>query len=133
MDLDDLLEDVIDTKKKGAPIKKSTTTMKKAPIEDDGWGLGDLGDSTEFKPKKTFGFGGADGLKKEVKKKNEDDEWALDLDTKPTVNRQGFGGLLGRKPKKDDADDLLDDVLDGLEADRGVESTKAADKPTINL
>ena len=62
-------------------------------------------------------------MKKEPKKKNDDDEWALDLDSGPTTKKQGFGGLLGRKPKKDEDDDL-DNVLDVLEADRGVESTK---------
>ena len=70
----------------------------------------------------SFGFGGPDGLKKEAKKADEDDEWGLGDDTK---TGGGFGGrLLGRKPKKDDGDDDLDDVLDVLEAKRGLGSSK---------
>lgn len=69
----------------------------------------------------SFGFGGPDGLKKEAKKADEDDEWGLGDDSKG--GGSGFGGrLLGRKPKKDDGDDDLDDVLDVLEAKRGLSS-----------
>ena len=63
------------------------------------------------------------------KPEDDDDEWGLDLDSKPTLS--GLGGrssLLGRKPKKDDVDDL-DNVLDVLEAKRGLESSKQADEP----
>jgi hypothetical protein len=120
----------------------------KAKAEDDGWGdlgledepvkpkpsgfgarnsnQGGGGSMFDNKPKQaSFGFGGVDGLKKEPKKpEDDDDEWGLDLDSKPAQS-SGFGGrLLGRKPKKEDDD--LDDFLDDLEAKRGVESTKPA-------
>jgi len=76
-----------------------------------------------------FGFGGADGLKK-VPKKPEDDgeEWALDLDSRPTRN-SGGARLLGRKPLRDDGDDELDCALDLLERKRGLESSKQAAEP----
>ena len=64
-------------------------------------------------------------MRKEAKKPDEDDEWGLDLDTKPTQNKAGFGGLLGRKSKKEDSDDDLDGFLDNMEAKRGIESTKS--------
>jgi hypothetical protein len=59
-----------------------------------------------------------------MKKADEEDEWGLDLDSKPTYGKSGFGGLLGRKPKKDDSDDDLDGFLDNMEAKRGIETTK---------
>lgn len=70
----------------------------------------------------SFGSGGADGLRKEAMKPDEEaDEWGLDLDSKPA--KSGLGGrLLGRKPKKDEDD--LDNFLDVLEAKRGIESSK---------
>jgi hypothetical protein len=56
-----------------------------------------------------------------MNKKNEDDEWELG-NSKPSQGGNG-GRLLGRKPKKDDDDDL-DNFLDDIEAKRGIESTK---------
>ena len=76
-----------------------------------------------------FGFGGADGLKKVAKKPEDDaEEWALDLDSRPTRN-SGGARLLGRKPVRDDADDELDFALDQLEAKRGLASTKPVVEP----
>lgn len=69
-----------------------------------------------------------DGLRKVAKKPEDDlDEWGLDLDSKPTRSGVG-GGLLGRKPKRADEDDL-DNFLDVLEAKRGIESSKPEEKP----
>jgi hypothetical protein len=148
-DLDDLLDDIPDskfTKKQEAPARGRGMTFgkaeqKKKVVDDDGWG--DLGDddpapSYKAKPRTaaavdnrpSFGSGKADGLRKEPMKKpaDDEDEWGLDLDTKPTKGG-GFGGLLGRKPKKDDSDDDLDGFLDNMEAKRGIESTKAPEPP----
>ena len=62
-----------------------------------------------------------------MKPEDDLDEWGLDLDSKPA--QSGLGGrLLGRKPKKDEVDDL-DNVLDVLEAKRGLESSKPVVEP----
>ena len=145
-DLDDLLDDIPDqkfTKKQEAPARGRVMTFgkdKKKEEEDDGWGnFDDPAPAIKPKPstagaglqnRTSFGSGKADGLRKEPMKKpaDDDDEWGLDLDTKPT--KGGFGGgLLGRKPKKDDSDDDLDGFLDNMEAKRGIESTKAPEPP----
>lgn len=130
-DLDALLEDVPD------PVvqKKPTTVGKKKPKvedDDDGWGM-DLEDKKETagfgmnssrdSNRPSFGYGGAHGLKKEAIKKEEEDEWNLD---EPAQKTGGFGGrLLGRKPKKEEPDDDLDNFLDDLEAKRGINSKPA--------
>ena len=105
--------------------------------DEDDWGLED-DDPAPFKAKPSaagvgnrtsFGSGKADGLRKEAKKPaEEEDEWGLDLDSKPTKGG-GFGGLLGRKPKKEDSDDDLDGLLDNIEDKRGIESTKPPEPP----
>lgn len=146
-DLDDLLEDMPDHKisKKPEPAGRprvmtfgKNENKKKVEDDDDGWG--DLGDDDpvpyKAKPstaaagnRTSFGSGKADGLRKEPKKPaDDDDEWGLDLDSKPTKG-SGFGGLLGRKPKKEDSDDDLDGFLDNMEAKRGIESTKPPEPP----
>ena len=62
-----------------------------------------------------------------MKPEDDADEWGLDLDSKPA--QSGLGGrLLGRKPRKDEVDDL-DGMLDVLEAKRGLESSKPYVEP----
>ena len=57
-------------------------------------------------------------------KKEEEDEWNLD---EPAQKNAGFGGrLLGRKPKKEEPDDDLDNFLDDLEAKRGINTKPPA-------
>ena len=100
--------------------KNKKPVPKKKIEEDDGWG--DLGLDDKPAPKisgaSKFGFGGPTGLRKE---KVEEDEWGLD--TGPTKG----GRLLGRKSIGKDADDL-DNMLDDLEAKRGMESTKVQEE-----
>jgi len=118
-DLDDLLEDMpeLKTNKKPEPAGRARgmtfgkAETKKKVDEDDGWGEFGDDDPAPIKAKPStaaaiagrtsFGSGKADGLRKEPMKKpaDDEDEWGLDLDTKPTRG-SGFGGLLGRKPKK---------------------------------
>ena len=149
-DLDDLLEDFDDSIKKkpaaGKQQARPNTSVAKASKpkqeDDDEWGdfglddqpaagkLGATGGKSDGLRQPTFGYGGADGLKKvPVTKQEEEDEWGLGPTTKT-----GFGGrLLGRKPKKDD-DDELDNFLDDLEAKRGVENSKPKPEPDpLNL
>ena len=148
-DLDDLLDDIPDqkfSKKQEAPARGRVMTFgkneqKPKKVEDDGWGdLGDDDPAPSYKAKPSpsgiggartsFGSGKVDGLRKEPMKKpaEDEDEWGLDLDSKPTKGG-GFGGLLGREPKKEDSDDDLDGFLDNMEAKRGIESTKAPEPP----
>ena len=134
MDLDDLLEDVPDQKIVSKQLVRAKTAAAPAKKADDGWGdlgmddevksTGGFGDSARNSNKgnmnkqPSFGFGGENGLKKEPKKKSDDeDEWGLDNDNRKPKNGGGFGGsrLLGRKPKREDNDDDLDTFLDDIE------------------
>jgi hypothetical protein len=98
------------------PIKKPIQKKKKVEDDDDGWGALGLDDAPapKISQNQKFGFGGPTGLRKE---KVEEDEWGLD--TGPTKG----GRLLGRKSIGKDADDL-DNMLDDIEAKRGIESSK---------
>lgn len=68
-------------------------------------------------------------MRKESKKPDEEiDEWG-DLDNyKGAGESLGRRSLLGRKPVVKNNDDDLDDVLDVLEAKRGIGSTKEEEK-----
>jgi hypothetical protein len=77
-----------------------------------------------------FGYGGPDGLRKESKKPDEEiDEWGDTDYNKGAGESLGRRSLLGRKPLIKNNDDDLDDVLDVLEAKRGINSTKEAEPP----
>lgn len=139
-DFDDLLEDLDDGKTQAKPKKTTKVNIPKKKEEDDMWG--DLADINDAKAasvfgkdsggdlksggrrdtQTTFGYGGAHGLRKETKKKDDDDdEWGIDL----APSKSGGGSrLLGRKSLPKDDDDELDNILDVVEASRGIESTK---------
>mmetsp|Transcript_2483 Transcript_2483/g.3813 ORF Transcript_2483/g.3813 Transcript_2483/m.3813 type:complete len:140 (-) Transcript_2483:327-746(-) len=136
--LDDLLEDFDDKPKSRITAKPKPVVTKKKADDDDGWGFGGLedlpasnkpkfgmGSSTPTDPRlnnaakgstKPFGFGGADGLKKEPMNADDEDEWGLDASG---PSKGGGGRLLGRKPKKEDDDDL-EGLLGDMEAQRGI-------------
>lgn len=71
-------------------------------------------------------------MRKESKKPDEEiDEWG-DIDyNKGAGESLGRRSLLGRKPVVKSNDDDLDDVLDVLEAKRGIGSTKEVEPPKI--
>lgn len=76
-----------------------------------------------------FGYGGPSGLRKETKKPDEEvDEWGEIDNFKGSGENLGRRSLLGRKPFTKNNDDDLDDVLDVLEAKRGIDSTKEIEK-----